>query len=207
VNVDADARRVLRREYRERRRAIAAPVRAAAAAQAARVLAAAGLPKPNTRVAAYLPADGEFDPAPVLALARARGCRLYAPVLMPLPGRMAFGPLDAPDHAWRVNRYGMREPGAVPSLLRRPQDLDLVLVPLVAFDAAGHRLGMGAGYYDRAFAFLKQRDSWRRPRLLGLAFDLQEAEALEAAAWDVPLWGVLTETRLLRPRSTSVAPA
>ena len=175
-------------------------MRAAAGEAAARVLAAAGLPKPNTRVAAYLPVDGEFDPGPLLALARSRGCRVCVPVLLPLRGRMAFGPLDAPDAAWRVNRYGLREPGGMPALLLRPRDLDLVLVPLVAFDAAGHRLGMGAGYYDRAFAFLRQRSAWRRPRLVGLAFDLQQAPAIEPAAWDVPLWGVLTESRLLRPR-------
>jgi 5-formyltetrahydrofolate cyclo-ligase len=207
MTADDDARSALRREYRARRRGIASRVRAAAAEQAARVLAAAGLPKPDTRVAAYLPGDGEFDPAPVLALARERGCRLYVPVLMPLPGRMAFGPLDAPEHAWRVNRFGMREPGAVPALLCRPRDLDLVLVPLVAFDARGHRLGMGGGYYDRAFAFLQAGRALPRPRLLGLAFDLQEATAIEAAEWDVPLWGVLTETRLVRPRGAEAAPA
>jgi 5-formyltetrahydrofolate cyclo-ligase len=60
---------------------------------------------------------------------------------------------------------------------------------------------MGAGYYDRAFAFLRTRTSWIRPRLLGLAFDVQEAPALPVAAWDVPLWGVLTESRLILPRA------
>jgi 5-formyltetrahydrofolate cyclo-ligase len=193
-----DARLALRREFRARRRAIAPAIRAAAADRAARVLAAAGLPKRASRVAAYLPADGEFDPAPLVAHARARGCRLYVPVLTALHGRMLFGPLDAPPQAWRVNRYGLREPGAMASLLCRPQDLDLVLAPLVAFDAAGHRLGMGGGYYDRAFAFLRQRGTWRSTRLLGLAFDVQQAAAIEAAPWDVPLWGVLTESRLLR---------
>jgi 5-formyltetrahydrofolate cyclo-ligase len=197
--MNLDARRALRREYRARRRAITPEERTAAATSAATHLGRAGLLRPGSDVAAYIPTDGEFDPAPLLALARRRGCRIYMPVLTRLPGTMAFGPLDAPPQAWRRNRYGMAEPGGVPALLRRPRDLDLVLVPLVAFDSRGHRLGMGAGYYDRAFAFLRHRTAWRSPRLLGLAFDAQQAEGLEPAAWDVPLWGVLTESRLLRP--------
>jgi 5-formyltetrahydrofolate cyclo-ligase len=199
--MNVDARRALRREFRARRRAVDAATRAAAATSAARLLAAAGLPRPGARVGCYVPGDGEFDPSPLIAVARERGCHLYVPVLTTRRGGMAFGPLDAPARAWRPNRYGIPEPRGLPSLLRRPQDLDLVLVPLVAFDARGHRLGMGAGYYDRAFAFLRTRTSWIRPRLLGLAFDVQEAPALPVAAWDVPLWGVLTESRLIRPRA------
>ena len=74
-----------------------------------------------------------------------------------------------------------------------PRWLDLVLVPLVGFDARGTRLGMGAGFYDRHFAFLRHRRTWHRPRLLGLAFDVQRVERLADAAHDVPLWGIVTE--------------
>jgi 5-formyltetrahydrofolate cyclo-ligase len=193
------ARRALRSEYRARRRAIPPAERAAAAASAARLLAAARLPRPGSSIAAYVPNDGEFDPAPLLELARRRGCRVYMPVLTRRRTALAFGPLDAPAPAWRRNRYGILEPSGVPALLRRPHDVDLVLVPLVAFDAHGRRLGMGAGYYDRAFAFLLRRTAWRRPRLLGLAFDAQQADSIADQPWDVPLWGVLTESRLLRP--------
>lgn len=197
---DREARRALRREYRQHRRAIPAAERDAAAANAARILRAAGWPKPRTRVAVYLPADGELDPAPLARLARSRGCEIYLPVIADARARrLAFAPADAPPHAWRRNRYGLLEPGADPRLWRAPRDLDLVIVPLVAFDAALERLGMGAGYYDRAYAYLRHREAWRRPRLLGLAFDVQQAPALPAAPWDVPLWGVLTPTRLLAP--------
>lgn len=204
--MNADARRALRREFRARRRAIGADERRAAAESAARLLASAALPRPGARIAAYVPGDGEFDPSPLIAVARERGCSIHVPVLKRRAYGMAFGPLDAPSRAWRPNRYGIPEPGGIASLLRRPMDLDLVLVPLVAFDAQGHRLGMGAGYYDRAFSFLLRRRYWQRPRLLGLAFDAQEAPSIPSAAWDVPLWGVLTETRLIRCR-TPLAPA
>ena len=77
--------------------------------------------------------------------------------------------------------------------------LDLVLVPLVGFDGAGNRLGMGGGFYDRSFAFLGQR-RWRRPRLVGVAFDLQRVDRLPRRAWDVPLDAVASERGCYRFR-------
>ena len=62
-----------------------------------------------------------------------------------------------------------------------------------AFDASGERLGMGAGFYDRHFSFLKHRSAWRRPRLLGLAYEFQRTSGIDVRPWDVPLWGVVTE--------------
>ncbi|MFZ2507973.1 MAG: 5-formyltetrahydrofolate cyclo-ligase, partial [Steroidobacteraceae bacterium] len=70
---------------------------------------------------------------------------------------------------------------------------DLVLVPLVGFDDDGNRLGMGAGFYDRHFAFLRHRQAWRRPLLLGLAFEIQRLERLAVKPHDVALWGIVTE--------------
>ena len=75
----------------------------------------------------------------------------------------------------------------------KPFALDLVLVPLVAFDARGVRLGMGGGYYDRSFAYLNFRSRWRRPRLIGVGFDFQRAESISPQPWDVCLDGVITE--------------
>jgi 5-formyltetrahydrofolate cyclo-ligase len=71
-------------------------------------------------------------------------------------------------------------------------------VPLVGFDADGNRLGMGAGFYDRHFAFLRHRRAWHRPLLIGLAFERQRVARLPAAAHDVPLWGVVTERGFYR---------
>ena len=200
ISSAADApRRQLRRQFRAARRALPKAARAHTGKAAARILARHGLPRPGSRVAVYLPADGEFDPAAIVALALKRGCTLYLPVIRSRRAwRMCFGPLDAPRRAWRRNYFGCMEPGALPRLLVAPRALDLVLVPLVAFDARRNRLGMGGGYFDRAFAYQRHHAIWQRPRLLGLAFDCQQAGALTAEAWDVPLWGVLTESRLLR---------
>lgn len=71
--------------------------------------------------------------------------------------------------------------------------LDLVLLPLVGFDDAGGRLGMGGGFYDRSLAYLARRQNWRKPTLLGLAHECQKVDRLAQASWDVPLAGTVTD--------------
>ena len=87
----------------------------------------------------------------------------------------------------RTNRYGIAEPDPHAATFVATAILDAVLLPLVAFDARGHRLGMGGGYYDASLA--------ARPRALriGLAHAVQFCPALPARDWDVPLDAVLTE--------------
>lgn len=94
------------------------------------------------------------------------------------------------------NRYGIPEPVDAKPLHAR--QLDLLLMPLVGFDLAGRRLGMGGGYYDATLAFLRHRRHWRKPRLVGVAFECQRVETLPHDPWDMPLDAVLTEKRLYR---------
>jgi 5-formyltetrahydrofolate cyclo-ligase len=116
---------------------------------------------------------------------------------------MAFVPLDGLGPP-RVNAFGIDEPRA-PASRRQPLlQLETVLVPLVGFDQAGHRLGMGAGFYDRALA--RRRDgtrAWRRPRLVGVAFACQEVPAIEPSPWDVALDVVVTERGVIRCRRSA----
>jgi 5-formyltetrahydrofolate cyclo-ligase len=90
------------------------------------------------------------------------------------------------------NRFGIPEPCVPARALVRAQLLDLILVPLVAFDASGNRLGMGGGYYDRSLAFVAQRQHWRKPHVVGLAYEFQRVARMPANAWDVPLAAVVT---------------
>lgn len=170
-------RPALRRRLRAARRAVPADARPAAAAAIDRALARLGLPRPGTRISAFRPFDGEVDPGVVLRRARALGCRVYFPVVTSLRAR-------------RMRFVAPREGGGATI---GPRWLDLVLVPLVGFDPRGHRLGMGAGLYDRHFAFLRHRIAWRRPLLVGVAFEAQKVGRLAEAEHDVQLDGVVTE--------------
>jgi 5-formyltetrahydrofolate cyclo-ligase len=107
------------------------------------------------------------------------------------------GAAAAIDAALRSRRMRFATGGdgaeGVAPVVRSGHWLDLVLVPLVGFDARGNRLGMGGGFYDRHFAFLRNRQAWRRPLLIGIAFDVQRVPRLSGASHDVPLWGIVTE--------------
>ena len=91
------------------------------------------------------------------------------------------------------NRFRILEPRVNISRQRKVWALDLVLLPLVGFDDAGGRLGMGGGFYDRSLAYLARRQSWRKPTLLGLAHECQKVDRLAQASWDVPLAGTVTD--------------
>lgn len=143
------------------------------------------------KIALYLTADGEIDPAPICHAAWRLGKTVYLPVLHPLRhDRMIFVRYRRGDRLL-PNRLGIPEP-ATRRATARPWQLDLVLMPLVAFDRQGNRLGMGGGFYDRTFAKEAATHWPRRPRLCGLAHRLQEVAALPVNPWDVPLARVFT---------------
>lgn len=77
-----------------------------------------------------------------------------------------------------------------------PWGLDLIILPLVAFDLSGNRLGMGGGFYDRTLSFKHQRCHWKGPKLIGIAHELQRVDLLPVNDWDIPLDAVITEQKL-----------
>ncbi len=190
---DPDARNRLRRALRAERNRLT-PVQQARASRAlAAQLAGTRLFRVARRIALYLPNDGEIDPVPLMTRVWAMNKRCYLPILSRLKhDRLWFAPYE-PDTALAPNRFGIPEPVVSPRSWLRAPDLDLVLMPLVAFDAGGNRLGMGGGFYDRSLAFLRHRGCWHKPHLIGLAHDFQRVERLETFAWDVPLQAVATD--------------
>ena len=141
-------------------------------------------------LALYWPSDGEVDLRPLLNRQSAAQQR-YLPILV-RGSRLRFAPWRATS-SMHPNRFGIPEPRVHLREHLRPIQLDAVLMPLVGFDEHGNRLGMGGGFYDRSFAFRHARRRWRKPLLIGVAFELQRCPPLPAAAWDIPLDGIVTE--------------
>ena len=183
----------LRAEMRRRRRALSAARQARAARQAARRLARLPAYWHSRRIAAFLATDGELDPTPLMMRALAAGKQWFLPVLHPLGHRRLWFAPWRPGKPLRPNLYGILEPCWRPGELVSSRALDLVLLPLVAFDDHCNRMGMGAGYYDRTFAWRMRGGVWRGPLLLGYAHDCQRWPRLAAQPWDVPLDGVVTD--------------
>jgi 5-formyltetrahydrofolate cyclo-ligase len=162
------------------------------------------------RVAVYLAMAGEVNLRPTIEAGWRAGCLLYAPrITSRRRGTMGFVPFP-PGARLRANpnAYGIAEPVASATVRISPRDLDVVLMPVVGFDRHGHRLGMGAGYYDRALRHLRDGSRrWRRPRLVGLAFACQEVERIVPSTWDIPLDVVVTERGVIVPDPRRTHPA
>ena len=181
---------ILRRTLKQRRRHI--QHRTLANAHLTRHILQQPVFQRANRIAAYIPCRGEADPVPALLNALYQRKIGYLPVLHPyIPRRLLFAPWT-PATPMYPNRYGILEPAYTLVDCIKPTLLDLVLTPLLGFDEQGHRLGMGGGYYDRTFAFRRHRQHWRRPYLLGIAFDEQYCASFEVNSWDVALDAVIT---------------
>ena len=184
----------LRQRIRQQRRSLSRAEADLYAEQLAQRTARHALVLQSQRIAAYLAADGEIDPVPLMQSLWEMGKTIYLPVLVPFSNwKLWFAEFNPTDRL-AFNRFGIPEP--VQRRLIKPCALDLVLTPLVAFDDNGHRIGMGGGYYDRSFAFLRRRRHWRKPRLLGLAYELQKQVAIKPNDWDIPLDAVATEAKI-----------
>lgn len=193
--MDATAhRQALRQQMAERRRALPPPARMAAAQGLRRSLETLPEYLTDLRVAGYWATGGELPLNLVIPPLATRGQRFLLPLLA--KGKeLHFAP-------WRdgepiaPNRYGIPEPVA-PREWFAPFQLDLVLVPLLAFDRCGRRLGHGGGYYDRSFAFLKEQARPTEPLLVGVGYAFQEVDQLDPAPWDVALDYIATEHELI----------
>jgi 5-formyltetrahydrofolate cyclo-ligase len=145
--------------------------------------------RPGAIVATYVAIGSEADPMPLLEAARAGGCRTALPHITRRDEPMRFLAWQ-PGDALHPGPFGLRQPSAdAPELVP-----DIVLTPLLAFDAALNRLGQGAGYYDRAFARLTGVTR------IGIAWSVQQADSVPIEAWDMPLHAVLTEREWITPK-------
>ncbi|HEY6985116.1 MAG TPA: 5-formyltetrahydrofolate cyclo-ligase [Rhodanobacteraceae bacterium] len=191
---DSDFRIALRKQLRERRAAIGASERVAAAGALVAQLEAIPEFLTDTNVAGYWAVAGELPLAAVIGGLRGRGQVYHLPIIDE-QRHLRFAPWW-PGGAIEMNRFGIPEPKHALTRLM-PDAMDVVLVPLVGFDRLGYRLGFGGGYYDRTFAFLRRLARPAKPLLVGIGYAVQEVEHIEPTEWDVKLDYVATERELL----------
>jgi 5-formyltetrahydrofolate cyclo-ligase len=138
--------------------------------------------RPGMTVATYVAIGSEADPTQLAAAAAEAGCILALPFVIGRAEPIRF-------LAWQMGEPLVEGPFG----LRQPRDEspevapDVILTPLVGFDARLNRLGQGAAHYDRAFA--RYPDAMR----IGVAWSVQEVPAIPTDIWDVPLHAVITE--------------
>jgi 5-formyltetrahydrofolate cyclo-ligase len=141
---------------------------------------------PGLIVATYSPVGSEADPTLLAGAAAEAGCTLALPFVIDRAAPIRF-------LAWNAGEplvdgpFNLRQPHPHSAEVAP----DIILTPLVGFDARLNRLGQGAGHYDRAFA--RYPDALR----IGVAWSVQEVPALPADVWDVPLHAIITETGML----------
>lgn len=194
-------RNALRQRMRERRSALDPASRL----RAADALAGHLRPVLESRqgwIAGYWAVAGELPLFAVQSRLPA-GLRWTLPVLG-AAGRLQFRAWR-PGAALATNRHGIPEPAEGAEI--EPEELDLVLLPLLAFDACGHRLGQGGGHYDRSFGFRRGPADCTniagkpaKPLLIGIGYDWQEVEHIEPAPWDVALDLIATDAGIHHPQ-------
>src|SRR5580692_3995932 len=165
-------------------------------AAAAHALAARGLPFEIARgcvLAGYSPIRSEIDPVPLMRKLAANGARLALPTVTARGQSLSFRAWSPSDRLM-LGSLGIPEPSPAATEVVP----DIMLVPLAAFDRAGHRIGYGAGHYDYTLAHLRKV---KAIIAVGVAFAVQEIAGIPAGPHDVALDYVLTETQAFDFRS------
>ncbi|PSJ62435.1 5-formyltetrahydrofolate cyclo-ligase [Pseudaminobacter soli (ex Li et al. 2025)] len=156
---------------------------------------AASIPvEPGMIVSAFWPMRSEVDIRPLMFALRDRGARLCLPAILDKT-TIVFRELVRGAELVEMS-FGTTGPAEDAPVL----DPELMLIPLAAFDRRGHRIGYGAGYYDRAIARLYEQGM--RPRMIGIAFDCQEVPLVPDEPHDVIIPEILSESGLRRFGST-----
>jgi 5-formyltetrahydrofolate cyclo-ligase len=187
----------LREDIRHRRSSLDTAVRAKLDSAINRQIVERARLEKHAVVAAFMAFDGEPDLQPAMGQLEADGVVLALPVVQDSPGKstIVFQQWES-GCEMGSNRYGIAEPLGTGEL--HATTLDLVLVPLVAWDTAGGRLGMGASFYDRFFQpFVGQE----RPARVGVGYQIQQVEHIPLDPWDVRLHGVISESGFCTARN------
>ena len=190
MNSPRELKRELRRDALARRDALDPLWRTEASLEMAEVANSVIRIEPGAIVSGFWPMRSEVDVRPLMFALRENGARLCLPAILDKT-TMVFRELIRGATLVDMG-FGTAGPGEEAETL----DPSIMLVPLAAFDARGHRIGYGAGYYDRAIELLTRNG--HAPRLVGVAFDCQEVAQVPDEPHDVVIPEILTEGGLRR---------
>lgn len=137
------------------------------------------------RIALYSAVNGEIDLNALFIATSVQGKTCYFPI-MNADHTLAFLPVT-PATVFKKNKVGIAEPDVALALAITPDNLDIIFLPLVAFDEHGTRLGMGGGYYDKTLAH------HNAGLLIGVGYAFQLQPSIQANPWDVPMDAIITE--------------
>ncbi len=197
VPLFVNTKKKIRHHLRNKRRQLPTLLRNKLSEQMCSLLTRQLFFKKSTRIAFYLSNDGEISLQKALYAALAQNKRCYLPVICSAANPQMRFALFNHRTTLIKKKFGIFEPLVTRRKHIAATSLDLVLMPLVAFDLAGNRLGMGGGFYDKTFGFLSRRKYWKHPKLIGVAYDFQQIENLPGDVWDIPLDGVITNNAFI----------
>jgi 5-formyltetrahydrofolate cyclo-ligase len=152
-------------------------------------------PLPGSTVSGFLPIGSEIDPRPALRRLRVMGMNICLPCVVAPDAPLVFRAWEEHDPLVEET-FGTKAPA--PSAPER--DPDILMVPMLAFDGAGYRLGYGGGFYDRSLEALRAR---KRVTAVGVAFSGQRVDAVPRGPHDQPLDWIVTEGGAFRPGDTA----
>lgn len=182
----------LRQKIRTQRNALSPLQQQIHAQKITKKIVGGGLLRRAKKIAIYLAADGEINTNEIISLCNRNKVSIFLPCIQ-ADKTLLFRRLGKHKNL-KKNRFGILEPH-----INQPtctiQQLDIIFMPLVAFDRRGNRLGMGGGFYDRTLASYHSRQK-RRTKFIGLAHAIQETE-LQRSEWDIGLDGVVTEREVI----------
>ena len=182
----------LRKQLRQRRRSLSQGEHQTAAENLLAQLSRLESVRSASKIAVYLANDGEIDPVEVMKWCWSQDKACYVPIVVQTHLNSLLFAKIKEDMEFVNNRYEIPEPVVAKETLITADQLDLVLLPLVGFDRFGNRIGMGGGFYDTTFEFVKEQ-TIRKPELIGVAHELQRVEVIESESWDIPLSTVVTD--------------
>ncbi|BET97891.1 5-formyltetrahydrofolate cyclo-ligase [Xenorhabdus taiwanensis] len=185
-------RQSIRKKIRQLRQNLSPEQQSQFAQQAVKQAIAHAKIQQADKIALSLSFDGELDTRPLIQQLWRQNKQVYLPILHPFSRNHLLFLRYCADTPLIRNRFNIEEPQLDVRRVLPISELDVMFIPLVAFDYTGQRLGMGGGFYDRTLAKWQQQNFYP----IGLAHNLQLVEKLPSESWDIPLPEIITPEKI-----------